>query len=258
MDKNLSTYSSKKVVSYYEEYNNLQKPEKKILSVLSSRLENMEMLDIGIGAGRTTAFFCPLVKRYTGIDYAQEMVDSCVKRFKGQFNDPVFLCEDARTLSAFKDESFDFVLFSFNGIDYVSPEERMEILKQVKRVLRKGGFFSFSTHNISSLSDMPFFEFRLNIPAAIKRIFEVRKIKAINKEQLAKVPTADYIIINDGAHNYGLNTYYVRTEFQLKQLAQAGFSSTRIFTVSSGEEITDNLSVNTEKEKWLYYLCEKA
>jgi ubiquinone/menaquinone biosynthesis C-methylase UbiE len=255
MDNNLSTYSSKKVVSYYEKYNTLQKPEQEIFSLLKNELSQMEMLDIGIGAGRTTEFFCPQVKKYVGIDYSQEMVNSCINRFGKKFDKASFLCEDARTLSAFKDESFDFVLFSFNGIDYVLPEERDQIITQINRVLRPGGLFCFSSHNISSLSDMPFFELRLNIPAAIKRAFEVRKIKSINKRQLAMADTADYVIINDGAHNYGLQTFYVRQSYQLKQLANHGFSNTKAFALTTGEEITGNR--DTKKEKWLYYLCRK-
>lgn len=255
MDNNFSTYSSKKVVSYYEKYSTLQKPEQKIISILKNDFAKMEMLDIGIGAGRTTRFFCPLVKKYTGIDYSQEMVNSCISQFKEKFSGTSFLCEDARVLGAFKDQSFDFVLFSFNGIDYVLPEERGQIIKQVNRVLRPEGLFCFSSHNISSLSDMPFFEFRFNLLAAIKRSFEVRKIKSLNKKQLAMADTADYVIINDGAHNYGLQTFYVRQSYQLKQLAGHGFSHTKIFALSTGEEITADK--DTTKEKWLYYLCKK-
>lgn len=257
MDKNHLTYSSGKVVSYYEKYQTLQKPEEKIVSILKNELTEMSMLDVGIGAGRTTIYFAPLVKNYTGIDYSAKMVDSCINRFKKQFSNCTFLCEDARSLSSFADGSFDFVLFSFNGIDYVSPQERVDILKQINRVLRKGGLFCFSTHNISSLMHMPFFEFRLNIPAAIKRIFEVKKIRSINKKQLELVPKADFVIINDGAHNYGLQTMYVRSDFQIEQLLKDGFSSIRIFNISEGIEITDNNKINAEKEKWLYYLCKK-
>lgn len=256
MDKNLNTYSSKNVVSYYEKYDSLQKPEQKIISVLKNELAGMEMLDIGIGAGRTTRYFYPLVKSYTGIDYSQEMVNSCINRLQKDFPNASFVCEDARTLEKFKDSSFDLVLFSFNGIDYVSLEERIQIIKQINRVLRTGGVFCFSSHNISSLTEMPFFEFRLNIPAAIKKIFEVKKIKSLNKEQLAIAGKADHVIINDGAHNYGLQTFYVRRSYQVKQLAENGFSSAKVFALSDGNEI--NAEQDTSKEKWLYYLCRKA
>ncbi|MGZ3863967.1 MAG: class I SAM-dependent methyltransferase [Bacteroidia bacterium] len=257
MDKNLATYTLNEVVSYYRNYNVLQKPEIKILEMLGEDLKKMSMLDIGIGGGRTTHFLCPLVKQYTGIDYSEKMVKSCIESFKGKFSNAAFYCEDARTLGKFPDNSFDFVLFSFNGIDYVNETERTQILIQINRVLKSGGVFCFSSHNITSLGFMPYFELRKNPFALLKRILDVRKIKKLNKDQLSKVPTSNYVIINDGAHNYGLQTFYIRQSYQTKQLENCGFSSVKVFRVTDGNEIAENNESSTEKEKWLYYLCRK-
>jgi SAM-dependent methyltransferase len=257
MDKNLETYSSQNVVSYYKKYETLQKPEETILRLIQADLHNKDFLDIGIGGGRTTIHFAPLVKTYTGIDYSAGMVNECISRFEGKFSNAIFLKEDARTLTSFQDNSFDIIFFSFNGIDYIAPEEREKVFLRAKQLLRKGGFFCFSTHNINSLINMPYFEFRLNIPAAIKRIFEVIKIKKINKKQLASALTADCITINDGAHNYGLETCYTRTSFQIKQLENAGFSGIKIFGLSTGEELKNTDQIKSSSEKWLYYFCLK-
>ena len=75
----------------------------------------MKMLDIGVGGGRTTLHFAPLVKEYVGIDYSQNMIKACQERF-AQVS---FQTADARSMGIFKDSTFDFILFSYNGIDYI-------------------------------------------------------------------------------------------------------------------------------------------
>ena len=59
-----------------------------------------------------------------------------------------FATVDARSMKEYRDGQFAFVIFSFNGIDSVPPEDRLAILKECHRVLRPGGLFAFSTHNI--------------------------------------------------------------------------------------------------------------
>ncbi len=58
-----------------------------------------------------------------------------------------FQAMDATTM-AFKNESFDLVVFALSGMDYLWPkEERRKTIRKVFRVLRRGGFFVFSHHN---------------------------------------------------------------------------------------------------------------
>ena len=47
------------------------------------------------------------------------------KKFQDYPKKISFLTADARTMKDFKNNSFDFVLFSFNGIDYMDHEERI-------------------------------------------------------------------------------------------------------------------------------------
>ena len=54
----------------------------------------MDVLDLGVGAGRTSFTFAALVRTYIGIDYAQAMVEICRSRF-GENDRQKFLCLDA-------------------------------------------------------------------------------------------------------------------------------------------------------------------
>jgi ubiquinone/menaquinone biosynthesis C-methylase UbiE len=101
------------------------------------------ILDIGCGTGRTTAPLKDMGMDVIGIDLSPDMIRSA-----GEKRTDI----DYRVMNAceleFADASFDHVLFSFNGIDCIHPEEkREECLKEVFRVLKNGGTFIFSSHN---------------------------------------------------------------------------------------------------------------
>jgi SAM-dependent methyltransferase len=71
-----------------------------------------------------------------------------VKACQGKFSGLEFVAADAANLSGFRDGSFDAVVFSFNGIDYVLPEQRRRSSwEHIYRVLKPGGRLIFSSHN---------------------------------------------------------------------------------------------------------------
>ena len=83
-------YESRSVVQTYTDLHELQPAERAVLEALRHRLESMDMLDIGVGAGRTTVSFAPLVRRYVGVDYSRAMVEACRRRFAGSTPEPTF------------------------------------------------------------------------------------------------------------------------------------------------------------------------
>ena len=147
---NKDTYEQQDVVKWYLDDTLLQPAEKKIFTTLEDSLKDFSMLDLGIGGGRTTVYFEPLVKRYIGTDYSKNMIESCKKKFPGL--DLRVL--DARVMSEFKDNTFDLILFSFNGMDYMNKNDRDKTLKEIKRICKKNGVFVFSTHNINVIPKM--------------------------------------------------------------------------------------------------------
>ncbi len=77
---NEETYEKANVVAGFQK-SELQPPEKTILEMMQDKLGNMKMLDIGVGAGRTTVHFAPLVQEYVGIDYSENMIKACKSSF---------------------------------------------------------------------------------------------------------------------------------------------------------------------------------
>ncbi len=110
-----------------------------------------DILDLGCGAGRTTTFIHEKGCDVVGVDISGPLVDQARKNFPGID----FRVMDARKLG-FKDGSFDAVFFSFNGIDNLaSLSERRRAMSEIKRVLRPGGFFIYSSHNSLAVPRTP-------------------------------------------------------------------------------------------------------
>ena len=255
MDINLKPYLSDEVVTYYSESKDLQNPEETILKLLADKLPAMRMLDIGVGAGRTTVHFAHRVKQYQAIDYSEKMIAACKKRFEGKIAENVFSVLDIRNLGSFPENSFDFVLFSFNGIDHISMDERITAFQDIRKTLSSGGYFCFSTHNIQCIPNWLNIQFRWNVFEVVKRIFRQAKVKTINKQALDNYKAKDYVLLNDGAHDFGSEIHYARPSWQIKSLKQCGFNEIRIFSLKTGAELTSEGEISANIDKWLYFLC---
>jgi SAM-dependent methyltransferase len=236
----------------------LRKPEITVLDELREKLSNMKMLDIGVGAGRTTGHFACLTKEYVGIDYSPSMIATAKKKFQNYPKRISLLTMDARNMTFFPDGYFDFILFSYCGIDYVGHEDRLKILREVRRLLRKGGFFSFSTHNLNYFKQGCSVRlsggFR-NIPWLLSFLLINR---LLNKEM--------WMILRDSSKNpqhliisepepprYTLKPYIITPVEQFKQLNDSGFASIRVYSKEDGIEI---MNPGNAKSIYLFVLSQ--
>jgi ubiquinone/menaquinone biosynthesis C-methylase UbiE len=260
IEKNKIIYKTSKVVNYYAQSSSKQAPETTIMNLLSDKLNEFKMLDIGVGGGRTTSFFADKVKEYKAIDYSEEMINICRNRFQGKIPPENFLVADARDLNIFGPNRFDFILFSFNGCDYVSAEDREKVFGEIKRILKPGGYFCFSTHNIQSILNWSSISYTFHPYRLLNNIilhFKRKIINNLNDKKFKKIKQLDYVTIKDGAHDWSLEAFYVRPSYQIKHLESLGYKQIKVFNLSYGEELPHTELVNTQ-DKWLYYLCNSA
>jgi ubiquinone/menaquinone biosynthesis C-methylase UbiE len=139
---NLDIYSTAEVVSHYAGLDYLTAGERLLFETYLR--PGMSILDLGVGGGRTTSYLSAIASRYVGIDFSEEMIRVC----RNKFPHVRFAVADASDLSQFADASFDAVVFSFNGVDELVPNEKREnCLRECHRVLKTGGVFIFSSHN---------------------------------------------------------------------------------------------------------------
>lgn len=116
------------------------------------------LLDLGCGAGRTTFWLWRGgYKDIIGADITPPMIRSA-RKLARERNIPVeFVVADGRDLP-FGSAVFDGCLFSFNGLMQIpGMKDRIRVMKEVRRVLKKGGTFVFVTHDReASRENLPF------------------------------------------------------------------------------------------------------
>ena len=66
---NMAAYARTGTVDWYRDLEFILKPEAVILEAIGPAIKDKKLLDIGIGAGRTTRFLLEISSDYTGIDY---------------------------------------------------------------------------------------------------------------------------------------------------------------------------------------------
>lgn len=248
-------YSAASVVAEYRDDQRLQPAEVTIFSLIAADLATARLLDVGVGGGRTTQHLAGVCRDYTAIDYSDAMVEVCRQRYRDA---PWYAAErfrqaDARALP-FADQSFDIVLFSFNGLDHVPPDARATALAECSRVLKPGGWFIYSGHNLNWLDGSGLLPRRAGWRTWWREHRyrdRMRRLNAGGPSTLG-VDTAHLMDPPDG-----LRLYYARPVAHLRELQAAGLTDPRVFD-GRGREITQDPAMRQARDTWLYYLARRS
>ena len=256
-ERNKQVYESDALARKYAEQQPLQPPEETILNIVLRELAPRRVLDLGVGGGRTTGQFSALAQEYVGIDYSERMVAACRARFTEESGKLEFHVADVRSMPMFADGHFDFVLFSYNGIDYISAATRGQALQEIRRVLRTDGYFAFSSHNLNSLKNRLRWKWNRNLKATVSGLLWLLQLRRHNPG-LGDLAAVEGVEVNDGALDFQLRTYYQQPKAQVAELRRVGFEDIRAFRLSDGRLIESELELDAIDEDWLYYVCRRA
>ncbi|MFB6097087.1 MAG: class I SAM-dependent methyltransferase [Haloferacaceae archaeon] len=188
------------------------------------------VLDLGCGAGRTTKLLDAAGFDVVGIDVSERMIESARELVAG----PEFLVAEACQLP-FDDVSFDHALFSYNGIDYIQTERRRErALREIRRVLRPGGYFAFSSHNARRVAGAKLFH----------PMYYFRTLQFWVENARAGTLGSRY------KFSEGRRRYQIAPPHQRSQLREAGFTPVDTFTQFPFEPLAPI-------DPWPYYVARK-
>jgi len=250
-------YNTSFVVKFYEHFvEGLMKGEQLIIDFAGDQLKNWRMLDIGIGAGRTTRHFAPRVKEYIGIDYSERMIAVVRKKFLHPEPHVSFQVADIQSVPHIADGSIDLCLFSFNGLDCNPYEERIKGLKEISRILKPGGYFLFCTHNLQAIDVIFQFESTKN---PVKVAYTIAKILLLHLllGSVNKLKKRDHIYIRDAAHLFRVKHMYVTPAEQIRQLRENGFTDIRLFAYPEPDELTGRDPASITDSAFIFFLARK-
>jgi len=231
---------------------------------IADQVRGTPLLDVGVGGGRTVQMLRALSNDYVAIDYTPELVEICRRNHPGVSVHRM----DARDLSAFADNSFGLVMFSFNGIDAVDHEGRDAILREFARVLRPGGLLLFSTHNMRGPSYREnltrFLQLPKWSPNPLRLGFNTARI--IVNLPLATINYLRHSRLNreyDGyavrvcaAHKFGIVILYTEMAAQKRALANLGLQTEVVFGNLDARELSEDDDVS--QVYWFHFIARKT
>jgi len=245
---NKAVYHSAGVYRYYLS-NLLMPPEIACLLKYQPHIIQKDVLDVGVGAGRTARYLAPLARRYEGVDYSSVMV-SYMKRAMPEIS---VRQADFRDLTMFADESFDFIFATDNVIDALPHKDRIKALGEARRVLRRSGVLALSSHNIDykkafsgpqlhfSSDPVRFAANCVNYVLSQWNHYRVAPLRTI---------TSDYALLNDPGHRYACLHYYASRSTVRSQLASCELQL--IETFDAGGQLVQEAKDVSETPNLLY------
>ena len=251
----LAFYQNSGTASAYAVMSSLYPSEALILDTLRPLLATMDMLDLGVGAGRTTPHFAPFVRGYTGCDFSAAMIGECRRKFPQN----EFVTGDASNLDIFPDNSFDFILFSFNGLDCMNENLRAAALREMQRLLRPGGTLAFSSHNLQSVPHARSTRHNMALLRPSVLIGTMRSTARFLRRTRSVVfaPDRQSALVTEMHLGHRVPIFFIRPAKQVEALKAMGWEAVKIIPCDSQMEIISPADIETAVAPWIYYLCQK-
>ena len=230
--------------------------EQAVLDRLRGELAGYDMLDLGVGGGRTSVHFAPGARAYQGVDYVPAMIEACKMRFAQTLPQALFTVGDVRGLPAEWTWRFDFVLFSYNGIDCVGAEDRPLAFKEIARVMRPGARLCFSAHNLNAVKSLKEWARRPGLGGKLAARLDYGIYRLLNPD-LNRLLESDGSVLRDRGNRLRGRNYYIRPAAQIRQLDESGFRVQAVYPAGKASPFPRPDALSDSTDQWLYYLCEK-
>lgn len=263
--RNHGFWSSPHVVRTYSDADGLTPPEEAFLATVPD-LASARLLDLGVGAGRTSAALAARVADYRGADYSAPLIEACRRRYAGTDLAGRFDVADARDLAAYADGSFDVVLFGSNSLDYVDHADRQRALGELARVTRPGGQVGVNSHNLAAVGLALSLRHKLRLlradrsppqlPLAMARHLPRRAVSIVrNPKRRELLARRWHLLLTDHRLRDPIRTYYVAPAEMRDQLTAVGLTVDGVVG-PDGVPVADPLGP-TAQTPWLFWCCRR-
>jgi SAM-dependent methyltransferase len=186
------------------------------------------------------------------------MITACQARYPTV----AFATGDARDLSRFPAASFEFILFSQNGIDCIDHSGRLQALAEIRRILAPCGVFIFSSRNRHFKFRGPWGIRRLLQPspfASPSRLFDALRTYAAGiyhflRHRPQEEQGQEYAIATSDLSNYNTLLYAISIDAQLAQLRRVGFCEAAVVAYNNPRVLRPDEYAGCD-DPWFYYVC---
>ena len=224
--ENIQAFKTPDAIDEYSAY--LLYPEEKLLFAKYYKSGD-SVLDLACGMGRTTLLLHEMGLSVRGVDLSEVFIDVAKRRLP-------YLDLRVGSYAHIEepDSSFTHVMISLNGIDYAYPESQREAaLGECARVLKPGGTFIYSSHNLKSLHFFsPRYRYRI--------LWKFRNSLKAFKDRAWVVEA-------------GLHTLYTSREFVIRQTEQMGLKLLEIVWL----RMVGNARIDRYFSPYYYYVFTK-
>lgn len=210
-----------------------------------------DVLDIGVGTGRTSIYLAPLAHRYQATDYSPVMV----RHMQRAMPHIDVLQADMCHMPQLADASFDFVLASNCVFDASGHADRIATLREIHRVLRPGGLLMFTAHNRNwehALHGPRLRRSRNPVTQVLLAMHWLRSVRNRMRLRRLQVFTGDYAILNDLVHDCSLMHYNIAPDRQRRQLSEQGFDTIEVLDDKGRARDADDPAPDCP---WLMYVA---
>lgn len=252
---NRRVFGLRRVARAYSRWHGLFPAEERIFRECAAQFGG-RVLDVAMGAGRSTSALRPQARRYVGIDLSAAMIE----RARERFPDADLRVMDMRAApAAFAGQTFDAILIAFNGIDCVEWSDRNDLLAGLRSLLAADGVLAFSTHSLDVAQAGPrriqLVAPELTHPGALRRArdwpkgllrqvrWTLRAIPNRIRNRRLERHFDGYAYLNDSGEAYALLTCFVSEAKQRAVLESMGY---RVAAVIGGMG---------PRSEWHYFVC---
>jgi SAM-dependent methyltransferase len=221
-----------------------------------------DVLDLGVGGGRTTGLLAPTARSYLGLDLSPEMLALARRRHPGAD----LRQGDAADLAGLPDAAYDLVVFSYNGLDALGHADRAAALAAMARVTRPGGRVLFSSLNLDGVSfdERPWHvaggvrsrRFRYHVAEAVRHPGAVvRSVRNYRRTHPQGEDGTGWARRPLRAHQFRFVVHFATVEEAVAEARAAGLEVVAAYADDGSEVAPSTLHTGAD---YVHYVCRRA